>query len=175
MLQVSDVTLAFGGVRALSGVGFAVQPGSITAVIGPNGAGKTSLFNTISGFYRAHQRQHPLPWPGHHPHSGAPAGQAGPGAQLSEHCAVPRHDGAGQHQAGPPRPPENQRVRRAVLHGPRPARGGAAAPRDRGTHHRLPRNRPHSPRACLGPVLRPAKARGNGACPGDAAINSDAG
>ncbi len=46
------MTLAFGGVRALSGVGFGVQPGSITAVIGPNGAGKTSLFNTISGFYR---------------------------------------------------------------------------------------------------------------------------
>ncbi|WP_287966410.1 ABC transporter ATP-binding protein [Diaphorobacter sp.] len=52
LLQVDSVTLAFGGVRALSGVGFGVQPGSITAVIGPNGAGKTSLFNTISGFYR---------------------------------------------------------------------------------------------------------------------------
>ncbi len=52
LLEVDGVTLAFGGVRALSGVGFAVQPGTITAVIGPNGAGKTSLFNTISGFYR---------------------------------------------------------------------------------------------------------------------------
>ena len=52
LLQVDSVTLAFGGVRALSGVSFEVQPGSITAVIGPNGAGKTSLFNTISGFYR---------------------------------------------------------------------------------------------------------------------------
>ena len=52
LLQVQSVTLAFGGVKALTGVGFDVQPGSITAVIGPNGAGKTSLFNTISGFYR---------------------------------------------------------------------------------------------------------------------------
>ena len=52
LLQVEGVTLAFGGVKALTGVGFDVQPGSITAVIGPNGAGKTSLFNTISGFYR---------------------------------------------------------------------------------------------------------------------------
>jgi len=52
LLQIDGVTLAFGGVKALSGVGFGVQPGSITAVIGPNGAGKTSLFNTISGFYR---------------------------------------------------------------------------------------------------------------------------
>ncbi|NMM76989.1 ABC transporter ATP-binding protein [Acidovorax sp. SRB_24] len=52
LLQVDGLTLAFGGVRALGGVGFGVQSGSITAVIGPNGAGKTSLFNTISGFYR---------------------------------------------------------------------------------------------------------------------------
>jgi branched-chain amino acid transport system ATP-binding protein len=51
LLQVDGVTLAFGGVKALSGVSFDVAPGSITAVIGPNGAGKTSLFNTISGFY----------------------------------------------------------------------------------------------------------------------------
>ncbi len=52
MLSIDAVTLSFGGVRALTGVGFDVQPGSITAVIGPNGAGKTSLFNTISGFYK---------------------------------------------------------------------------------------------------------------------------
>ena len=55
LLQVDGITLAFGGVKALNGVSFCVQPGSITAVIGPNGAGKTSLFNTISGFYRPNQ------------------------------------------------------------------------------------------------------------------------
>lgn len=55
LLDVEDVALAFGGVRALSGVSFSVRAGSITAVIGPNGAGKTSLFNTISGFYRPAQ------------------------------------------------------------------------------------------------------------------------
>ncbi|MDY0106188.1 MAG: ABC transporter ATP-binding protein [Giesbergeria sp.] len=55
LLQVDGVTLTFGGVKALSSVGFDVQPGTITAVIGPNGAGKTSLFNTISGFYRPSQ------------------------------------------------------------------------------------------------------------------------
>jgi branched-chain amino acid transport system ATP-binding protein len=51
-LKVDGVSLAFGGVRALSGVSFEAAEGAITAVIGPNGAGKTSLFNAISGFYR---------------------------------------------------------------------------------------------------------------------------
>ncbi|CAB3819576.1 Lipopolysaccharide export system ATP-binding protein LptB [Achromobacter mucicolens] len=52
LLQADGVTLAFGGVKALTDVGFRVEQGSITTVIGPNGAGKTSLFNTISGFYK---------------------------------------------------------------------------------------------------------------------------
>ena len=52
LLEADGVTLAFGGVKALTNVGFRVAPGSITTVIGPNGAGKTSLFNTISGFYK---------------------------------------------------------------------------------------------------------------------------
>ena len=52
LLEVVDLTLTFGGVKALRGVGFSVKADSITSVIGPNGAGKTSVFNTISGFYR---------------------------------------------------------------------------------------------------------------------------
>ena len=52
MLKVDDLTLQFGGVKALRGVSFEVRPGTITSVIGPNGAGKTSVFNTISGFYQ---------------------------------------------------------------------------------------------------------------------------
>jgi branched-chain amino acid transport system ATP-binding protein len=46
------ITLRFGGITALSGVGFQVRRNSLQAVIGPNGAGKTSLFNVITGFYR---------------------------------------------------------------------------------------------------------------------------
>ncbi|HHZ09051.1 MAG TPA: ABC transporter ATP-binding protein [Rhizobiales bacterium] len=52
MLQVDDIQLAFGGVKALTGVTVHAEKGRITAVIGPNGAGKTSLFNVVSGFYR---------------------------------------------------------------------------------------------------------------------------
>ncbi|MHB2167963.1 ABC transporter ATP-binding protein [Alsobacter sp. R-9] len=52
MLKVEDIQLAFGGVKALTGVSLEAATGQITAVIGPNGAGKTSLFNVVSGFYR---------------------------------------------------------------------------------------------------------------------------
>jgi len=52
LLVVSDVHLSFGGIRALQGVGFTVQPGEIFSIIGPNGAGKTSMLNVISGVYR---------------------------------------------------------------------------------------------------------------------------
>jgi branched-chain amino acid transport system ATP-binding protein len=50
-LRVSDVTLSFGGLKALSHVDMAIEPGLITSIIGPNGAGKTSMLNCISGFY----------------------------------------------------------------------------------------------------------------------------
>ena len=50
-LAISDVTLSFGGLKALSDVSLEIEPGLITSIIGPNGAGKTSLLNCISGFY----------------------------------------------------------------------------------------------------------------------------
>jgi len=54
-LAVEEITLSFGGLRALNGVTFTAREGEVTSVIGPNGAGKTSLFNSISGFYRPQQ------------------------------------------------------------------------------------------------------------------------
>src|ERR1041384_4002890 len=51
LLEVSQLSLRFGGVAALSDVSFEVAPGTIHAIIGPNGAGKTSLLNCISGVY----------------------------------------------------------------------------------------------------------------------------
>ena len=52
LLEVEDITLRFGGVTAINGASFNVNPGELFAIIGPNGAGKTSIFNTISQVYR---------------------------------------------------------------------------------------------------------------------------
>ncbi|WP_169989026.1 ABC transporter ATP-binding protein [Microbispora sp. H10836] len=55
LLEVSNVSLRFGGVTALDGISFAVEHGEFFAIIGPNGAGKTSLLNVLNGFYRPQQ------------------------------------------------------------------------------------------------------------------------
>src|SRR5246500_5204095 len=51
LLAVEDVSLSFGGVKAVTGVSFDIRKGEIRAIIGPNGAGKTSMLNVINGFY----------------------------------------------------------------------------------------------------------------------------
>jgi len=51
LLEILQVSKAFGGVQAVNGVSLDVQKGEILSVIGPNGAGKTTLLNMISGFY----------------------------------------------------------------------------------------------------------------------------
>ena len=51
ILHVDNISLSFGGVKALSDVSFSVREHEILAIIGPNGAGKSSMLNCINGFY----------------------------------------------------------------------------------------------------------------------------
>lgn len=52
LLDVSGLSMRFGGLLAVDGIAFDVKPKEIFAIIGPNGAGKTTVFNCISGFYK---------------------------------------------------------------------------------------------------------------------------
>ena len=52
LLDVSGLTRRFGGLIAVSGLDFHIQPGELLSIIGPNGAGKTTLFNLLTGIYR---------------------------------------------------------------------------------------------------------------------------
>jgi branched-chain amino acid transport system ATP-binding protein len=51
-LAVENVSIAFGGVRAVDGMSLAIEPGGMLGLIGPNGAGKTTMFNLIAGTLR---------------------------------------------------------------------------------------------------------------------------
>jgi ABC-type branched-subunit amino acid transport system ATPase component/ABC-type branched-subunit amino acid transport system permease subunit len=53
LLKIENLSIRFGGVKAVSNVSFSIEPGKIVGLIGPNGAGKTTLLNLISGFYQA--------------------------------------------------------------------------------------------------------------------------
>lgn len=50
--KADDISVQFGGIRAVDAVSFEVQPGEVFSIIGPNGAGKTTIFNLISRIYQ---------------------------------------------------------------------------------------------------------------------------
>jgi sulfate-transporting ATPase len=54
-LEVEDIQVSFGGVRALDGVSLELEPGKVVGLIGPNGAGKTTLIDVVSGFNTSYQ------------------------------------------------------------------------------------------------------------------------
>ena len=155
-LSLRGLSLAFGGVKALSDVSFDVPAGAITALIGPNGAGKTSLFNCISGFYR--------PQAGRILFEGRDIGRVHPPARaqlglartfqniaLFRGMTVLDNIKLGRHV-----PPEHRPARRALL--PRAVRGArrSSCGRDRGARSSISsrsttsatRRSPRSPTGC---------------------------
>ena len=51
MMEMKNITLRFGGVKAITDISFDIREGEIRAIIGPNGAGKSSMLNVMNGFY----------------------------------------------------------------------------------------------------------------------------
>ncbi|MDO5705108.1 MAG: ABC transporter ATP-binding protein [Paracoccus sp. (in: a-proteobacteria)] len=51
LMEMKNITLRFGGVKAITDISFDIREGEIRAIIGPNGAGKSSMMNVMSGFY----------------------------------------------------------------------------------------------------------------------------
>jgi branched-chain amino acid transport system ATP-binding protein len=52
-LKIENLLMRFGGITAIENLNLEVEDGTVTSLIGPNGAGKTSVFNCITGFYKA--------------------------------------------------------------------------------------------------------------------------
>ena len=53
LFEAHDLSVSFGGIKAVRDVSFAIRPGEVFSIIGPNGAGKTTIFNLVSRFYDA--------------------------------------------------------------------------------------------------------------------------
>ncbi|MFM2043048.1 MAG: high-affinity branched-chain amino acid transport ATP-binding protein LivG [Pseudomonadota bacterium] len=84
LLEVTGLTMRFGGLVAVDGLDLTARTGDITAVIGPNGAGKTTVFNCLTGFYTPSAGRLLL----RHPTLGEVQLQTLPGHQVARHGVV---------------------------------------------------------------------------------------
>ena len=90
-LEVRDLGITFGGIKAATDVTFTAPPGKVTSVIGPNGAGKTTVLNLIGGFYRPDSGSIRLGERRAGRHAGLERGARRHRAHLSDHasCSPP--------------------------------------------------------------------------------------
>ena len=110
LLEMSDVTVRFGGLVALDHVSFDIRRGEILGLIGPNGAGKTTCFNAMTGVYRPTRAR--CCWRARRLGSQAlPDHQARHGPHVPEHQAVRRDDRAGERGRRRGRAAQDERAR----------------------------------------------------------------
>ena len=100
LLELKNVSLAFGGLKCVSGLDLHVDEGEIVSVIGPNGAGKTTLFNLITGIYSPDAGDISARRPEHRRPAAAPDHAARHRAHVPDAAAVPEHDRQGERDDG---------------------------------------------------------------------------
>lgn len=62
LLEVKNLGISFGGLRAVDGLNMTINEGALVGLIGPNGAGKTTAFNMLTGVYPSYRRHDPAGW-----------------------------------------------------------------------------------------------------------------
>ncbi len=167
--RVENLSISFGGLKAVNNVSFGVEKNSIFSIIGPNGSGKTTIFNMISGIYKPDHGRIICDGEelvGLHPGSDRPQGH---GPHLSEHRAVLQCHRHGQPPAGQAYPHENGRIL------PAPSCGGEA-PGPPGRRSETGKSSRRSSifwicnryrnQLCGQPALRQTKTSGAGSRPG---------
>ena len=136
LLEVSGLTMDFGGLRAVDNVGLDIFAGEIVALIGPNGAGKTTFFNCVTGIYTptaGEIRIHPAGrrQPAHQRSEAEPHDHHRHGTHLSEHPPVPGDDRARERHDRPPLPHPHDAFSTPILNSPQVAARGEGNRRER--------------------------------------------
>ena len=142
VLKLDHISLAFGGVKALTDISFDVREHEVRAIIGPNGAGKSSMLNVINGVYRPQQGTITFRGKERRGHGHARRRGARHRAHVPEHRAVPRHGVLDNIMTGRNLKMKATLPRAGDLVGPRAARGARAPAQGRGSD-RLPRDPAH--------------------------------
>ena len=66
MLEVKNLSISFGGLKAVDDFSITIEKGQLYGLIGPNGAGKTTIFNLLTGVYKPDGRTDSAGWKGHY-------------------------------------------------------------------------------------------------------------
>ena len=109
LVDAQNVTMQFGGLKAVSDVTLHIDEGEIVALIGPNGAGKTTFFNMLTGIYTPTEGTLTFNGTSRRRHEAARDRAAGHRPHVPEHPPVPEHDGARERHGRPSHAHEGQR------------------------------------------------------------------
>ena len=174
ILNVENISLAFGGVKALTDISFDVREHEIRAIIGPNGAGKSSMLNCINGVYQPQQGSITFRGKTFKHMNSRQVAEMGVARTFQNLALFKGMSVLDNIMTGRNLRMKSNLFLQALRIGPA-EREEIRAPRIRRAHHRLPGDPALSQDAGGPAALRPAEARGPGPRAGDGAAGAAAG